>query len=112
MQCRAWCPKAARRTFMSKASGLTRGDNGDGRVSEQISLRRQDIMQAADIRALMPGTALLLATGARPALITLRPWYSGPDATRIADATWQAEQAMRRGARRMAGLPADPGEGV
>ena len=25
-----------------------------------------------------PGTALLLATGARPALIRLRPWYAGP----------------------------------
>ena len=79
---------------------------GDGRASEQISLRRQDIMQAADIRALAPGTALLLATGARPALIRLRPWYTGPDAKRVAAATRQAEDAMRRGARRLAGLPA------
>ena len=39
---------------------------GDGRASEQISLRRQYILQPADIRALPPGTALLLATGARP----------------------------------------------
>lgn len=75
---------------------------GDGRASEQISLRRQDIMQAADIRALAPGTALLLATGARPALIKLRPWYYGPDKTRIAAATAQAEEAMRDGARRLA----------
>jgi type IV secretory pathway TraG/TraD family ATPase VirD4 len=37
---------------------------GDGRASEQISLRRQNILQAADIRALPSGTALLLATGA------------------------------------------------
>jgi type IV secretory pathway TraG/TraD family ATPase VirD4 len=74
---------------------------GDGRASEQISLRRQGIMDPADIRALMPGTALLLATGARPALIKLRPWYSGPDATAIADAIRGAEQAMRDGAYRM-----------
>ena len=71
---------------------------GDGRSSEQISLRRQDILEAADIRALPPGTALLLATGARPALIRLRPWYAGPDARRITAATRQAEDAMRRGA--------------
>ena len=75
---------------------------GDGRASEQVSLRRQDIMQAADIRALPPGTALLLATGARPALLTLRPWYTGPHASRIAAAIGQAEDAMRRGARSMA----------
>ena len=51
---------------------------GDGRASEQVSLRRQEILEAADIRALAPGTALLLATGTRPALIDLRPWYPGP----------------------------------
>jgi type IV secretory pathway TraG/TraD family ATPase VirD4 len=78
---------------------------GDGRTSEQISLRRQDIMQAADIRALTPGTALLLATGARPALIKLRPWYSGPDSKHVAVAIRHAEDAMRHGARRLAELP-------
>lgn len=78
---------------------------GDSRSSEQISLRRQDIMEAADIRALSPGSALLLATGARPALIRLRPWYAGPDATRIAKATRRAEDAMRQGALRMAASP-------
>jgi type IV secretory pathway TraG/TraD family ATPase VirD4 len=75
---------------------------GDGRSSEQISLRRQDIMEAADIRALSPGAALLLATGARPALIRLRPWYTGRHATRVAEATRRAEHAMRQGALRMA----------
>ena len=72
---------------------------GDGRASEQVSLRRQDILQAADIRALPPGTALLLATGARPALIRLRPWYAGPDARRITAAIRQAQDAMRQAAR-------------
>ena len=75
---------------------------GDGRSSEQVSLRRQDIMQAADVRALAPGAALLLATGARPALVRLRPWYTGPDQARITAATARAEVAMRDGARRMA----------
>jgi type IV secretory pathway TraG/TraD family ATPase VirD4 len=72
---------------------------GDGRASEQVSLRRQDILQAADIRALAPGTALLLATGARPALIRLRPWYDGPDARQITAATRRAHDAMQRAAR-------------
>ena len=72
---------------------------GDGRASEQISLRRQDILEAADIRALQPGTALLLATGARPALIQLRPWYSGPQSARISAAITDAENAMRESAR-------------
>lgn len=72
---------------------------GDGRASEQISLRRQDIMQPADIRALAPGSALLLATGARPALIKLRPWYHDPDAARISAAIKDAEHAMRDAAR-------------
>ena len=79
---------------------------GDGRASEQISLRRQDIMQAADIRALPPGTALLLATGARPALIQLRPWYTGPDADRITAAVRRAQDAMQQAARDAAVNPA------
>jgi type IV secretory pathway TraG/TraD family ATPase VirD4 len=73
---------------------------GDGRASQQVSLRRQQILDAADIRALPPGTALLLATGARAALITLRPWYAGPDAPRIAAAIARAEAAMQRAAQR------------
>lgn len=73
---------------------------GDGRASEQISLRRQDILEPADIRALPQGTALLLATGARPALIGLRPWYQGRDAARIASAVRQAEDAMCQAALR------------
>jgi type IV secretory pathway TraG/TraD family ATPase VirD4 len=79
---------------------------GDGRASEQVSLRRQDILEAADIRALPPGTALLLATGARPALLQLRPWYAGPDAARITAAARRAEDAMRQAAHRRAEAPA------
>lgn len=73
---------------------------GDGRASEQISLQRRQIMQPADIRALPPGTAVLLATGARPALIRLRPWYTGPRAPAISGAIRRAEDAMRAGARK------------
>ena len=72
---------------------------GDGRASQQVSLRRQEILDAADIRALAPGSALLLATGARPALISLRPWYSGPQAPQITAAISRAEAAMQRAAQ-------------
>jgi type IV secretory pathway TraG/TraD family ATPase VirD4 len=73
---------------------------GDGRASQQLSLRRQEILEAADIRALAPGSALLLATGARPALISLRPWYSGPQAPQVSAAIGEAEAAMQRAAQR------------
>ena len=72
---------------------------GDGRTGQQVSLRRQEILEPADIRALPPGTALLLATGARPALIGLRPWYTGPDAPRIDAAIARAAAEMRRAAQ-------------
>lgn len=48
---------------------------GGGRASESTSLRRQRIMPAEVIRALPRGQALLLATGARVALIELQPWF-------------------------------------
>jgi hypothetical protein len=73
---------------------------GDGRASIQVSLRRQEILDASDVRALPPGTALLFATGARAALIQLRPWYQGPDAARITAATAAAEDSIRRAASR------------
>ncbi|MEV4251678.1 TraM recognition domain-containing protein [Spirillospora sp. NPDC049652] len=71
----------------------------EGRASEQISRRRQEILEAADIRALPAGTALLLATGTRPALIQLRPWYRGPHATRINAAIKSADAAITKAAR-------------
>jgi type IV secretory pathway TraG/TraD family ATPase VirD4 len=73
---------------------------GDGRASEQVSLRRQDILEPAAIRALPPGTALLLATGIKPALLKLTPWYSGPRADEITACRDTAEAKIRSGARR------------
>jgi type IV secretory pathway TraG/TraD family ATPase VirD4 len=68
---------------------------GDGRVSETVSLRRQDILEPAAIRALPPGTALLLATGIKPALIRTTPWYAGPRAAEITAAVAEAQQQIR-----------------
>jgi type IV secretory pathway TraG/TraD family ATPase VirD4 len=80
--------------------------HGDGRASRQVSLRRQEILEAADIRALPPGSALLLATGARPALISLRPWYTGPRSPdQRGHRPGRARHAARRARQRR---PADP----
>ncbi len=68
---------------------------GDGRASESVSLRRQDILEPAAIRALPPGTALLLATGIKPALIHLTPWYAGPRAAEISAAQDAAHEQIR-----------------
>ncbi|MEV4677278.1 TraM recognition domain-containing protein [Actinomadura sp. NPDC049382] len=80
----------------------------DGRASEQISLRPQEILQAADIRALPAGTALLLATGTKPALIRLRPWYTGPHATAISTAIKTADTAIAQAARHHHSHPDTP----
>ncbi|WP_329301160.1 TraM recognition domain-containing protein [Streptomyces sp. NBC_00659] len=61
----------------------------DGR-SRSTSYRLERILPADRIRALPKGTALLLATGIRPALVRLRPWYAEPGADRVATAA-QAE---------------------
>jgi type IV secretory pathway TraG/TraD family ATPase VirD4 len=79
---------------------------GDGRASEQISLQRRLILEAADIRAIKRGTALLLATGTRPVLLDLRPWYASPNAPLIDAARLRAEAAIRRTAEAALGGPA------
>ena len=76
---------------------------GDGRASEQISWQRRLILEAADIRSIERGSALLLASGIRPALLDLRPWTTRPDAARIDAARLRAEAAIQRAAQ--AGAP-------
>ena len=63
--------------------------------NESDSLRRQRILEAADVRALPKGTALLLATGARAALVQTLPWYTSPDADRISKAVRRGEDGIR-----------------
>jgi type IV secretory pathway TraG/TraD family ATPase VirD4 len=72
----------------------------DGKVSESVSLRRQDILEPAAIRALPPGTALLLATGLKPALVRLVPWWKGPRSRDIGICRDKAELAIRDAAIR------------
>lgn len=84
-------------------ASLSRSRDG---VSEQVSLRRQRILEAADVRALGKGRALLLAAGCRPGLVRLRPWYAEPDARGVAAAVRVAEQAITDRARQATAEPA------
>ena len=76
-----WPPWSASTTCRSSRSATATAAPA---ARSRCAARRSS--KPADIRALPPGSALLLATGARPALISLRPWYTGPDAPRIAAA--------------------------
>jgi hypothetical protein len=50
-------------------------------------VRRQRIMGPEDVRALKRGTAILLASGARPAMLRLDSWFRQPGAAVLAAAT-------------------------
>jgi TraM recognition site of TraD and TraG len=72
---------------------------GEGRgASEQISLRRQDILEPADVAALGKGLALLRTSGNRPGLIQLRNWFTGPHAAQIQAEVDRALQLIQAGA--------------
>jgi type IV secretory pathway TraG/TraD family ATPase VirD4 len=79
---------------------------GEGRgVSENISLRRQDILEPAAVRAIPQGSALLLVSGVRPALIQLRNWFSGPRHTEIDGHIAAATKLIEDGAIRGSTVP-------
>jgi type IV secretory pathway TraG/TraD family ATPase VirD4 len=77
---------------------LTR--DATGHTSRQISVRRQRILGPEDIRAIQRGTAILLATGTRPALLTLHPWFHGPHAAELTADTAAAVDAISDAADR------------
>jgi len=74
-----------------KTRSYTRGTNMSNR---SVSYRQQQVLPADKIRALPKGTALLLATGIRPAMIRLRPWYKEPNAGPIAKAAKAEVEAI------------------
>lgn len=69
----------------------TSHSSGSRQHGVQTSVRQQRILEAAQVRALPKGRALLLTTGAPPALIRLLPWYEGPQRKQIAEAAAAAE---------------------
>ncbi|MEV4225533.1 TraM recognition domain-containing protein [Streptomyces bobili] len=64
--------------------------------STSVSMRQERVLPADAIRALPKGSALLLATGVRPALLDLKPWYREPDADRLGAASAQATAAITK----------------
>ncbi|WP_404819025.1 type IV secretory system conjugative DNA transfer family protein [Streptomyces phaeolivaceus] len=62
--------------------------------SRSVSMRQERILPADAIRALPKGTALLLATGIRPALLNLKPWYKEPNAGPLGAASARATKAI------------------
>ncbi|MEU0360428.1 type IV secretory system conjugative DNA transfer family protein [Streptomyces cyaneofuscatus] len=74
-----------------RTASVSRSKDG---ASRSYSYRQESVMPADRIRALPKGTALLLATGVRPALIRLRPWFKEPDAGRISAAAKAEVQAI------------------
>jgi Type IV secretory system Conjugative DNA transfer len=53
--------------------------HGPGHRSDSVTVRRERVLPADRVRALQKGTAIVFATGARAALVKLRPWFEGPD---------------------------------
>ncbi|MER6754963.1 TraM recognition domain-containing protein [Micromonospora echinofusca] len=78
----------------------SRTRDGRGGTSWQTSVRRQRILDAAQIRAMPKGTALLLATGIRAVMLDLRPWYTGPLAAELTAAATAAEARITTNANR------------
>lgn len=80
-------------------------------TSRSYSYRQEAVLPPDKIRALPKGTALLLATGVKPALLRLRPWYKEPGSGAISAAA-KAETAAiteRAASRLVPGVPlSDP----
>ncbi|MEV4437898.1 TraM recognition domain-containing protein [Streptomyces sp. NPDC049577] len=70
--------------------------------STSTSRQRERIMEAAQIRAMPKGRALLLATGVPVAMLKLRPWYLEPGAAELAAAADAEAKAITERARKAA----------
>jgi type IV secretory pathway TraG/TraD family ATPase VirD4 len=68
---------------------------GHGGGSSSTTTRRERILPAAAVRALPKTHAVLLATGIKPAMIRLLPWYDGPRKTAIGAAEKHASAQLQ-----------------
>ncbi|GGM88083.1 type IV secretory system conjugative DNA transfer family protein [Dactylosporangium sucinum] len=73
--------------------------DGNGYASYSTSVQRRRILEPGDLRALPRGRAILLATGARAAMIELQPWYLGERADAIGADTAANVEAITARAR-------------
>ncbi|MCX4758779.1 TraM recognition domain-containing protein [Kitasatospora purpeofusca] len=77
---------------------VSRSTSESGR-STSVSMRQERILPADQIRALAKGTGLLFATGIKPALLHLRPWYKERGADVIGKASARQTAAITERAR-------------
>lgn len=68
--------------------------SGRGSNSTSVSLQNERILGPEKVRALPKGSALLLATGCKAAMVKLLPWYKSPQASLIKTAVSNAEAAL------------------
>ncbi|MFD5065022.1 type IV secretory system conjugative DNA transfer family protein [Streptomyces sp. NPDC058394] len=95
--------KVSKLVGQQEVSTLSVSRSKDG-TSRSTSYRLDPILPPDRIRALPKGTALLLATGIKPAMIRLRPWFKEPGAEVIsAVARAETEAITRRAAEKWTG---------
>jgi type IV secretory pathway TraG/TraD family ATPase VirD4 len=76
--------------------------HGDGRTTRSDSLQRERSLDKAGVRALPRGKALIFATGCKPAMVRLIPWYETTDkgaieaSRKVAEAQITAAASQRR----------------
>lgn len=67
------------------------------------NVTRQRVMDAAAVRGIPKGAAVLIATGAPAAMIRLQPWYDSRDARELAAAEARLAGNIADAARAKAG---------
>ncbi|WP_235445563.1 type IV secretory system conjugative DNA transfer family protein [Streptomyces sioyaensis] len=67
---------------------------GESGKSTSVSMRQERVLPPDVLRAMPKGTACLMATGIRLALVDLKPWYKGRDAKRLGAASDKATAAI------------------
>lgn len=75
---------------------------GSRSYGENLAVRRQPILPVERLRELPKGTAVVITSGSKVAMIDLEPWFKGPRSKQIAEANAKAIQALtiRAGAAR------------
>ncbi|MFP5376537.1 MAG: TraM recognition domain-containing protein [Acidimicrobiia bacterium] len=91
--------------------GVHYGGGMGASYGENITLRRQRILPVEDLRRLPKGTAVVFATGCRPAMIELEPWFTGPRKAEIAAAEHRALAELTARAGDSEKSPGDTGAG-
>ncbi|MGK5632604.1 type IV secretory system conjugative DNA transfer family protein, partial [Streptomyces sp. URMC 123] len=93
--------KVSRLVGEHKVKEISVSHSSSGR-STSTSRQRERILEAAQIRAMPKGRALLLATGIPVAMVKLRPWYAEPDAAELAAAAAAETKAITERAQKAA----------